>query len=191
MNQISNLPELEYFCIWADTPKTEPKRGRKSVSFSDRYAFTGNAIIDGGTYRLQFVEHKDVTKLLNGVHKSRASHVRLYSLYPEAHLAQERTYFSPVIAKTGGRIGEPAAISDDHCTWFPYFVLSRNGLLIEIDFKGINISKPSEEDPQLGTIEHIQTLTTRRGEIIMVPGNHMRWVWRRPVPKVATTAEAA
>ena len=184
--------ELEYICIWAETPKTEPKRGRKSVSFSDRYVFTGNVIIDGTTYRVQFVEHRDVTKLLTGVHKSRASHVELYRVYHEAHQAQERTYFSPVIAKTEGRIGEPAAIGNED-TLLPYLVLSRNGLMIEIDLKAININKPSDEDPRLGTIEHIQTLTTQRGEIIVVPGKYMRWVWRRPTPKPipATTLEAA
>ncbi|BAE50432.1 hypothetical protein amb1628 [Paramagnetospirillum magneticum AMB-1] len=75
----------------------------------------------------------------------------------------------------------------------PYFVLSRNGLMIEIDLKAINISKPSDEDPRLGTIEHIQTLTTQRGEIIVVPGKYMRWVWRRPThkPIPATTPKAA
>lgn len=172
MNKLNKLPVIEYFCVWAKKPRSKPRKGHRNLGISDRYWFTGYIEIDKSRYRLQFSTYEDVYKLLGGVFTSKDTMVALYAAY-EAGIAREQGHlFSPVIADTGGRIGESAVICRDQFAWIPYVVMSVTEKGIEqIDVLGI--------ETQMDTVNPILTINREPGGIAVARGRTRRWFWSR------------
>lgn len=172
MNNLNKLPVIDYFCVWAKKPRSKPRKGHRNLGISDRYWFTGYIEVDQVRYRVQFSTYEDVYKLLGGVFTSKDTMVALYAAY-EAGIAREQgDLFSPVIADTGGRIGEPVVIWRDQFAWMPYVIMTTDERgVAEIEVLGI--------ETQMDTVIPIQTLSREPGGITMAKGRTRRWFWSR------------
>lgn len=171
MNPFAILPRLTYFCFWPRRARTKPRKGRKKVTFSDRYQFDGNAVIEQVVYRVAFVTYEDVFRLMAGEFTCKTSMVELYAAYEEALALQEQTYFSPIIQAEPGCIGSPAVIEKGGMVWLPY-------LTVDLVAKGKIMVECRAIEATTGDVVKIAKLGTKPREIVRRRDAKTRYVYK-------------
>lgn len=165
------LPSLSYVCVFGEAPIEETRKGRKRITISNRYQFSGYVHIESTEYRVKFLTYDDINRLWAGQLTSKKSILSLYLNYTDAIDLQAGQYFSPVVWAPRGCVGEAGVITKEPMVWLPYLTITKMGdITMQIDMSAIEC--------ETGTIIPVTTLETKPGQLVFRKGLKPRWVWR-------------
>lgn len=163
------LPQVTYLCVFPETPRNQTRKGRKRVTVSERYQFTGYVHVEDVRYRVRFLNYDDIDQLPTLTTKK--SILAIYGFYAEGIALREGQCFSPVIDAPKGGIGEPAVIPKDQFYWLPYLTLSMTGTAqIRVGVHAI--------EAETGDVIDLMTLETKPRQLLYQFNKSPRWVWR-------------
>ena len=163
------LPQVTYLCVFPETPRDQTRKGRKRITVSERYQFTGYVHVEQVRYRVRFLNYDDIDQL--PALTTKKSILAIYGFYAEGIALREGQCFSPVIDAPKGGIGDAVAIHKEPLMWLPYLTLSMTGTAqIRVGIRAI--------EAETGEVFNLMTLDTKPRQLVYRFNKAPRWVWR-------------